>query len=112
MLLAIDVGNTNTVIGLYEGMKLVAHFRIETTTGRTADEYAILLRELLALKQLEFAGIRSGIVASVVPPVSAALEGLFSRYLGFSPLVVGPGTKTGMPILYENPREVGADRIV
>ena len=116
MLLVVDVGNTNTVLGVFdagggaEGLR--AHWRIETRKGRTGDEYAATLRELMQLSGLDLASISTGIVATVVPPVLFSVEQLFKRYLGFAPLVVGPGLKSGMPILYENPREVGADRIV
>jgi len=112
MLLVVDVGNTNTVLGIYDGDKLLAHWRIETKKGRTGDEYAILFRELMLLHKLDLGQINAGIVSTVVPPVLFPVEDLFRRYLGGPPLVVGPGIKTGMPILYENPREVGADRIV
>jgi type III pantothenate kinase len=110
-LLAIDVGNTNTTLGVYRGERLVADWRIETNERRTADEYAVLLRQLCAGAGLEAAEIGHGIVASVVPPALRALEGLCRR-LGAELMVVGPGIRTGMPILYESPREVGADRIV
>jgi len=110
-LLAIDVGNTNTVIGVYDEDELVAHWRLQTIQGRTADEYAALLHQLWALDQLGGAASH-GIVASVVPPVVLELDRLFERHLRVPSLLVGPGIKTGMPILYENPREVGADRIV
>lgn len=112
MLLVVDVGNTNTVLGVYEGDALRAHFRIETKKGRTADEYAVLLRELMGLAGIPWPSASAGIVSSVVPTVLFPIEDFFRRHLGFAPLVVGPGIKTGMPILYENPREVGADRIV
>jgi type III pantothenate kinase len=112
MLLVVDVGNTNTVLGVYEGDALRAHWRIETKKGRTADEYAVLLRELLGLAGLPWPSATAGIISSVVPPVLFPLEDLFRRHLHFAPLIVGPGIKTGMPILYENPRDVGADRIV
>ncbi|MBI4508195.1 MAG: type III pantothenate kinase [Deltaproteobacteria bacterium] len=112
MLLVVDVGNTNTVLGVYEGDSLLAHWRIETKKGRTADEYAIVLRELFALSGLSWPSISAGIVSSVVPPVLFPIEDFFRRHLHVLPLAVGPGIRTGMPILYENPREVGADRIV
>src|SRR5262245_51540715 len=108
MLLVVDVGNTNTVLGVYEGDNLRAHWRIETNRRRTADEYAVLLRELLALSGIAWPAATAGIVSSVVPPVLFPLEELFREHLKLTPLVVGPGIKTGMPILYENPREVGA----
>jgi type III pantothenate kinase len=120
MLLVVDVGNTNTVLGVFDlrdkgedgGARLQAHWRVETSKGRTADEYAVLVRGLLALEGLEPRTIDAVIIATVVPTVLFALEGFCGRYLGRAPMVVGPGMKTGMPILTENPREVGADRIV
>lgn len=111
-LLAIDIGNTNTVLGVYRGDELVCHWRIQTDQQRTADEYAVLLRDLMALAGFELGDISHGIMSSVVPPVVHELTGLFDRYLEGEALIVGPGMRTGMPILYENPREVGADRIV
>ena len=122
MLLVVDVGNTNTVFGVFRGAELVAQWRIETRRGRTADEYAALLRDLYGLSGLEVAGggtrpggwhgISAAIVATVVPPVLFAVEDFIRRHLGVSPLVVGPGLRSGMPILTESPRDVGADRIV
>jgi type III pantothenate kinase len=110
-LLAVDIGNTNTVLGVYDGDDLVAHWRIQTSPERTADEYAALVAQLMSLSGLTLE-ITHGIVSSVVPPVVFELMGYFERHLRVPALVVGPGIKTGMPILYENPREVGADRIV
>ena len=171
MLLAVDIGNTNIVFGLFDGARLLTHFRLETRKARTEDEYAALLSSLLQLHGLPFRatsapdpdigelgpsqglshgpshvanpgllpqsalsdpsgarepsaaqsaqsiqpdqrGISAGILATVVPPVLAAFQRLFQRYLNIDPVVVGPGTRTGMPILYDNPREVGADRII
>ena len=111
-LLAIDVGNTNTVLGIYQGDRLVIDWRIQTTEGRTGDEYAVLLRQLMDLDGLDVSAITHGIISSVVPTAVFGLKRLFERHLQVPLLVVGPGIKTGMPILYENPREVGADRIV
>lgn len=111
-LLAIDVGNTQTVLGIYRGDELVAHWRVETVEERTADELAVLLRALMELDGFAWGQIGAGIVSSVVPPAVDAIKGLFDRHVRASVLAVGPGIKTGMPILYENPREVGADRIV
>jgi type III pantothenate kinase len=111
-LLAIDVGNTNTVLGIYQDDRLVADWRIQTNEGRTGDEYVVLLRHLMTLDGFDAATITHGIISSVVPPAVFGLERLFQRHLRVPHLVVGPGIKTGMPILYENPREVGADRIV
>jgi type III pantothenate kinase len=112
MLLAVDIGNTNTVFGLFVGDELRFDWRAETRVERTVDEYAAFFRGLFDLSGLRFAEITAGIISSVVPPATAPVERFFSRYLSLAPLVVGPGIKTGMPILYENPREVGADRIV
>ncbi len=111
-LLAVDVGNTNTVLGVFRGTDLVAHFRIETNAGRTSDELAVLVRSLLELQGFAWGSIDAGIVSSVVPPAVFSIQRFFKQYVGAPALVVGPGIKTGMPILYENPREVGADRIV
>lgn len=112
MLLAIDVGNTNTVLGVFEGKKLRDHWRIETNAHRTSDEYGMLVRELFAWSRLEVGQIRSVAVSSVVPTLQFNLERMVDRYFKVKPMFVGPGVKTGMPILYDNPREVGADRIV
>jgi type III pantothenate kinase len=112
VLLAIDVGNTNTVLGVFEGDTLREHWRVETSHTRTADEYGIQLRQLFAARGLDPAKVQAVAVSSVVPPLAATLSRMCERYLGRTPLFVGPGVKTGMPILYENPREVGADRIV
>ena len=111
-LLAIDVGNTNTVLGIYQGGQLVADWRIQTDDLRTSDEYAVLIGSLLALDGFDRSVITHGILSSVVPPAVFGIRGYFQRHLQVTALVVGPGIKTGMPILYENPREVGADRIV
>ncbi|HUK66727.1 MAG TPA: type III pantothenate kinase [Anaeromyxobacteraceae bacterium] len=112
MLLAIDVGNTNTVLGAFEGKSLRDHWRIQTSHDRTADEYGIELRQLFALGGLDPRQVNALIVSSVVPPLASTLERMSRRYFNVAPLFVGPGVKTGMPILYEDPREVGADRIV
>ncbi|MFI5395234.1 MAG: type III pantothenate kinase [Candidatus Binatia bacterium] len=110
MFLAIDVGNTQTVLGVYEGKVLRHHWRLQTENGRTADEYGVLVRSLLA--GVGNPGIAGIAVACVVPPMNHVIEVLCQRYLGASPLFVGPGVRTGMPILYDKPQEVGADRIV
>jgi len=112
MLLAVDIGNTHTVFGLLDGSTLRRHFRAETRVGRTSDELAALLAGLLALDGMAMSDITAGIISSVVPPATDAVERLFARHLGHPALVVGPGIKTGMPVLYDNPKEVGADRIV
>jgi type III pantothenate kinase len=110
--LAIDVGNTNTVLGIWRDDALVGHYRIETNAGRTADELSVLLRGLMSAGGLDVAELSDGIVSTVVPTALHAITGLCERRLGIPLVAVGPGMKTGMPILYENPREVGADRIV
>ncbi len=112
MLLTVDVGNTNTVVGIFDGDRLAAHWRLETREGRTGDEYAAALYGFFALAKLPWGVVDSAILATVVPAARFGIESMCARHLGITPLVVGPGIKTGMPILAENPREVGADRIV
>ncbi len=112
ILLVIDVGNTNTVLGLYRGDELVSEWRVETNGNRTSDEYAVVLRELMALDGYSFESISAAIVSSVVPPTLFGIRNFCRKRLGVELFVVGQGLKSGMPILYENPREVGADRIV
>ena len=112
MLLAIDVGNTNIVYGLFDGTRLVHQFRVETSRGRTADEYAVILRQLIEMRDIKPDDVRAAIIASVVPALTEPMIELVRRAFGLDALVVGPGIRTGMAILYENPREVGADRIV
>jgi type III pantothenate kinase len=112
MLLTIDVGNTNTVLGVFDGARLVVHWRLTTRREQTADEYGILVRNLFASSGLSPESIEAVALASVVPPLTPILVSLARLYLGHEPLVIGPGVKTGMPILYEPPGDVGADRIV
>ncbi len=112
MLLAIDVGNTNSVLGVFDGARLVDHFRLATSSERTSDEYGVLIQQLFARSGLELSDVHDTIVSSVVPPMNFVLEQMGKRFLGKKPVFVGPGVKTGMPILYDNPREVGADRVV
>lgn len=112
MLLVIDVGNTNTVFGAYEGDRLRHHFRLSTAQGRTSDEWGILVKELFDHAGIELSQLTAAICSSVVPPLQFTLDTMVRRYVGARPVFVGPGLKTGMPILYDNPREVGADRIV
>ncbi|MFN8034530.1 MAG: type III pantothenate kinase [Acidimicrobiia bacterium] len=112
MLLAIDVGNTQTVIGLFDGKDLVDHWRIATVAERTSDELALMIQQFLGFHGFAFEhNIEGTAVASGVPRVTAALRELAERYFRFSPVVIEPGVRTGMPILYDNPKEVGADRI-
>ena len=112
MLLVMDVGNTNTVLGVYEKSRLLAHWRLTTIRDRTVDEYGILTRNLFALASIDAGAIDGLIISSVVPPLNGVLESMASVYFRLKPLFVEPGVKTGMPILYDNPQEVGADRIV
>ncbi|MFY2559725.1 type III pantothenate kinase [Corallococcus terminator] len=112
MLLAIDVGNTNTVLGVFDGRKLLDHWRVETSTRRTSDEYGILVRQLFSHSGIDAVKVDAVAVSSVVPPLQFSMEKMSERYFRMRPMFVGPGVKTGMPILYDNPREVGADRIV
>ncbi len=112
MLLVIDAGNTNIVLGIYDDELLVKNWRIATDKSKTADEYGILFHDLLVLTGIGVGNISDIIISSVVPTMTGVLERLSRNYFGLKPLVVGPGIKTGMPIHYDNPREVGADRIV
>lgn len=112
MLLTLDAGNTNTVVGVFRGKELVAHWRLSTARDQTVDEYGILARELFALGGLEPSEISGVIISSVVPPLNETLAGMSERYFGRTALFVEPGVKTGMPVKYDNPQEVGADRIV
>lgn len=112
MLLVIDVGNTNTVLGLYRADLLIRDWRVTTDKARTVDEYAMLFQQLFLLAELDFADIEDVIISCVVPQMQTTLEGLCRDYFKRKPYLVGPGIKTGMPIHYDNPREVGADRIV
>ncbi|MDE3110628.1 MAG: type III pantothenate kinase, partial [Acidobacteriota bacterium] len=112
MLLALDVGNTNTVLGVFRGKELVAHWRLTTARDQTVDEYGILTRDLFMLRALEPGEIAGAIISSVVPSLNATLAGMAQTYFSQQALFVEPGIKTGMPVNYDNPLEVGADRIV
>ena len=112
MLLVIDVCNSNTVLGIYQGETLKKDWRVGTDKYRTVDEYAMLINDLFRLSDLSFGDLNAVIVSCVVPPMLNILEKLCQQYFQLKPYVVGPGMKTGMPIQYDNPREVGADRIV
>lgn len=112
MILAIDVGNTNTVLGVYEGQELLADFRISTDRNKTADEYGILILQLLDYSKLDRTAVSGVIVSSVVPPIVPTFEKMSRHYFACEPIMVGPGVRTGICIRYENPKEVGADRIV
>ena len=112
MLLAIDVGNTNIVLGVFEGARLLQSWRLQTLRERTADELGLLVDGLFAHHHLDKQKVTGLILGSVVPPLTTTTRGMAERYFGLNALIVEPGVNTGMPILYENPSEVGADRIV
>ena len=112
MLLAVDIGNSNNVIGLFYQDRLLTHWRVRTEQNRTADEYWILIKEFILLNNVDAEKIDAIIVACVVPPLIPVLQEMGEKYFSCKPLIVGPGIKTGISILYHNPAEVGADRIV
>jgi type III pantothenate kinase len=120
MLLVLDVGNTNTVLGVYttdengtagQG-ELQAHWRVTSTRTQTVDEYGVLFRNLFAMKNIDPNVIKGIVISSVVPPMDSTLREVCERYFGVKPMFIEPGVKTGMPVHYDNPAEVGADRIV
>jgi type III pantothenate kinase len=128
MLFVLDVGNTNTVLGVFDRSanaqaekesdavsrydQLIAHWRVATRQGSTVDEYGVLFRNLFSMASLEASGIRGIVISSVVPPLDPVLRQVCERYFNSKPLLIEPGVKTGMPVQYDNPAEVGADRIV
>lgn len=113
MLLAADVGNTQTHIGIFSGDEIAAQWRTSTEPRRTADELALVFQEFLSFEGLSFSKQVTGVViSSVVPTLTSALREMVERYFHFDPILVEPGVRTGMPILTDNPKEVGADRIV
>jgi len=112
MLLVFDVGNTNIVIGVYQNEELLTHWRIRTDQMKTADEYGMILKNLFDFSGLKFKDIKAVAISSVVPSLMLELNWMSEKYFNCKPLVVGPGTKTGLAIKYDNPREVGADRVV
>jgi type III pantothenate kinase len=112
MLLTMDVGNTNTVLGVFREKELLANWRLTTSREQTIDEYGILARDLFTLAVIDPHEIDGVIISSVVPPLNSTLAGMSERYFNLPALFVEPGIKTGMPIHYDNPLEVGADRIV
>jgi type III pantothenate kinase len=112
MLLTIDIGNTNTVLGVFRGEELIANWRLTTARQQTVDEYGVLTRNLFTLAGLDRDGIRGVIISSVVPPVNWTLAEMAQIYFGQKALFVEAGVKTGMSVLVDNPLEVGADRIV
>jgi len=112
MLLAIDIGNTNIVLGLYDGLKLITHWRLLTEAERTADEYGVIISYLVSAAGFHRDQIRAIVASCVVPPMVSVTQELGQKFFKLDPLMVGPGIKTGMPILYDSPKDVGADRIV
>ncbi len=112
MLLVIDVGNTNTVLGVYDGEELVRHWRLQTHHGRTSDEHGIFLRQLFELSGLDATAVKSAIISCVVPPMEGLLVTMIGDYFACQPLVVGQDIDAGIPVLYDKPSQVGADRLV
>ena len=114
MLLTLDVGNTNTVLGVFseQGGELLAHWRVTTHKTQTADEYGVLFLNLFNMRGLSASDVSGVIISSVVPPIDGTLRAVAEQYLHCKPLFVEPGTRTGMPLLVDNPHEVGADRVV
>lgn len=112
MILVFDVGNSNIVVGVIKGDQLVNHWRLRTDNMRTSDEYGMHIRSLFAYHGLDMASIKAVVISSVVPSLNIELELMSQTYFYCKPLVVGPGVKTGLAIKYDNPRDVGADRVV
>jgi type III pantothenate kinase len=122
LLLVLDVGNTNTVLGVFESAagferdsepaRMVAHWRVATIKTQTVDEYGVLFRNLFAMAELAVEQVKGIVISSVVPPMDSTLREVCERYFNVKPLFIEPGVKTGMPVHYDNPAEVGADRIV
>lgn len=112
MLFVIDIGNTNIVMGVYQGNNLEYHWRISTDTNKTSDELGVLLYQLFEYKGASFKDINAVVISSVVPTIMSAMEIMCEEYIKVKPLIIGPGIKTGLVIKFDNPKEVGADRIV
>jgi type III pantothenate kinase len=112
MLIAFDIGNTTVAIGVYEGPKLVRDWHVRSDRDKTCDEYGVILLNLLRFAGIDIETIKAAIISSVVPPLTPIFQTLCRTTLGVRPFVVGPGLRTGMPILYDAPAEVGADRVV
>jgi type III pantothenate kinase len=112
MLLTIDIGNTNTVLGVFKGDRLAAHWRLTTARSQTVDEYGILTRGLFQNAGIEQSALEGIIISSVVPPLNSTLAEMSEKYFGTKALFVEPGVRTGVPVFYDNPSEVGADRVV
>ncbi|HOP99953.1 MAG TPA: type III pantothenate kinase [Acetivibrio clariflavus] len=112
MIVVMDVGNTNIVFGVYEGKKLLNHWRMTTDKEKTSDEFGMFIMDIFNFEKIDVSNIEAVVIASVVPPIMYSLEHAIRKYFKLEPMIVGPGIKTGINIKYENPREVGADRIV
>lgn len=112
MIFVFDVGNTNTVLGVFDGEELKHHWRIETSRNKTEDEYGMIIKELFTHVGISSSDISGIIISSVVPPIMFSLERMCEKYFHITPIIVGPGIRTGLNIKYDNPKEVGADRIV
>jgi len=112
VILVIDVGNTNIVLGIYENEELIASWRLSTDSKRTADEYGIQVTQLFLQDKLDPTDVEGVIISSVVPNIMYSLEHMIKKYFEINPIIVGPGVKTGINVKYDNPKEVGADRIV
>jgi type III pantothenate kinase len=112
LLLAINVGNTNIRFGVYKERKLIAHWKLATNRGWTADEFGMYFVNFFNYEKLEISEVEAVIISSVVPPIMFSFEHAIERYIKKDPIIIGPGIKTGINIKYENPRELGADRIV
>lgn len=112
MMLAVDIGNTNIVLGVYRKRELLHHFRLSTARQSTVDEYGVMIHNLFHMSGISVKDVEGVIISSVVPPLVKTIEDMCIKYIGKDPLIVGPGIKTGLNLRYENPREIGADRIV
>ncbi|HET7521958.1 MAG TPA: type III pantothenate kinase [Bacillales bacterium] len=112
MIFVFDVGNTNTMLGVYEGDRLIHHWRINTSWSKTEDEYAMIVKSLFAHVHLTFSDISGIAISSVVPSIMFSLERMCEKYFHTTPMIIGPGVKTGLDIKSDNPKEIGADRIV
>lgn len=112
MILVVDIGNTNIVIGVYKGNELIGSWRMVTKNEKTSDEYGIFILNILKYNDVDYHNIKSAIVSSVVPNVMYSFENALKKFFNIEPIIVGPGVKTGITIMTDNPREVGADRIV
>jgi type III pantothenate kinase len=112
MQLAVDIGNTNIVFGLFDGDQIINHWRINSDKSKTSDEYGVLFKKLIDIKEINTFQIKGAAISCVVPTLLETIHEALNTYFEVDPIIVGPGVKTGMPILYHNPKEVGADRIV